>query len=243
MGRSVFSLIGLIVALAGIGLFTGIAIGVWVIKQEADQQIVVAADRARDSVQVADRALGLVREVIGKAETNLAAARLAAADDEPVNPVLRVFARHATRDLPGGIDRTRDAIGTASDVLIVADATLDVLEREPGDAETLGLGPTRLQAARTQLSVAAGHLRTTGQVLGAEQTATVQLALNEANTVTGDLDAALSRARTKVELIKQKAKTWTLRLAIAITAASVLAAVGQFFMARACWYGLRRETV
>jgi hypothetical protein len=104
-----------------------------------------------------------------------------------------------------------------------------------------------MQAAHTQLDAAAADLKNARRVLGVpipgaatpDQLSNVDAALAQAAEVTDRFDTALDRVRHKLDAATRQAGVWSLRAAVAVTALSALAALGQVFMARACWRGLR----
>jgi hypothetical protein len=247
MLRFVLSAAGLVLAVAGFVVFVALAGGVWAVKREADQQVVAAAAKAHSAADVAARVIALIREVIARARLGLTAARTESAAVPPAEPDLfvRMAMRQARRELPAQVDRARDAVGVASDALVVAGAALDVFEGQPGDGTALGIRPEEMQAARGQLDAAGTDLRNARTVLGVAlpadgQLANVDAALDRAQALTDRFDGALARARQKVDTTRTRAELWALRGAAAVSALAALAALGQVFMARACWRGLRK---
>jgi hypothetical protein len=193
--------------------------------------------------------------VIARAEAGLAAARAEAASQPPAkneDPLVRIAMAKARRELPAQVERARDAVGIASEALVVAGAAIDVFEERPSDGSTLGIRPEDMQNARSQLDTAAGELSNARHVLGIpipnadgsatpEQLTQVEDALRRARAVTDQMDGALGEAREKVNLAKDQVETWTLRAALCATALGGLATLGQFCMARACLRGIRRR--
>ena len=252
MLRTVLSSTGLVLAVGGFVVFAALAVGAWVAKQEADRQVAVAAATAHQAGDVAARMVALVREIIARAQAGLAAARSepATPNGTKQDPRVQFALRKAKRDLPADVERARDAVGTASEAVIIADAALGVFEDKPREGSALGVRPEDLKAARNQLDSAASDLKNARRVLGVpipgpdrpttpEQLASADAALARATEVTNTLDRALTLAREKVAAAQQKAEAWSLRVALAVSALSALAAAGQVFMARACWRGLR----
>ena len=254
MVRSFLSALGLLAALAGIGLFVGVGVYVWNLRAETLQQTRMLADRAHAAGEVAEQVITMIREVIARAQAGLVAARTdtsnMTAGKEP-DPIVRFAMAKAKRDLPHEVERARDAVSIASEALVVAGAAVDVFEERPGEGSSLGIRPEDMRAARTQLDQAATELGSARSVLGVpipndgsatpEQLTQVEDALHRAEGVADQMEGALAQAREKVDHAKQEVEIWSLRLAIGITAAAALATLGQFFMARACWYGLRRS--
>lgn len=252
MIRSVLSALGLIVALAGMGLFAGAGAYVWTLRAETLQQTEMLAERAHAAGDVAEEVIRLIREIIARAQAGLAAARTdpakLTAGKEP-DPLVRFALAKAKRDLPHEVERARDAVSIASEALVVAGAAVDVFEERPGDGSSLGIRPEDMRAARMQLDTAANELGSARSILGIpipsdgsatpEQLTQVEDALQRAEGVADQMDGALAQARAKVNHAREQVESWSLRVAIGITAAAILAALGQFFMARACWYGLR----
>lgn len=255
MLRTVLSATGLVLAVGGFVLFVALGVGAWVAKREADRQVAAAAATAHQAEDVAARVIALVREIIARAQAGLAAAR--AEPMEPAgakqDPLVQFALRKAKRDLPADVERARDAVGTASEAVIIADAALGVFEQQPREGSALGVRPEDLHAARSQLDAASLDLRNARRVLGVpipgpdrpttpEQLDNADAALARATEVTDALDRALGMAREKVDAAQQTAEVWSLRVALAVSALAGLAAIGQVFMARACWRGLRRVT-
>jgi hypothetical protein len=259
MLRRALSVAGLLLAVAGFVTFVGLGVGAWVAKREADRQAAAVSEKAHQAGDIAERVIALVREIIARARGGLAVARSGPADaagaGAPLDPVMQMVVWKAKRDLPGDVARARDAVGTASEALIVAEAALNVFQEQPVDGTALGVGPGDMQAAKTQLDAAASDLKTARRVLGVpiphpdgaggatpEQLSNVEAALARATEVTDRFDIALDRVRQKVDAATRQAGVWSLRAAVAVSALSALAALGQVFMARACWRGLRSRS-
>src|SRR6202000_977158 len=103
-----------------------------------------------------------------------------------------------------------------------------------------------------QLNSAATDLRNARRVLAIpipahaeaathDQLANVDEALARASEGVDQFDQTLPQARQKGDEAERKARTWALRTAIGVTGLSVLAAVGQVFLVRACWRGIRQN--
>ena len=259
MVRSVVAAAGFVLALVGIGVFAALGYTVWVVKAEADRQLAAANARAELAADTAAHTLGLVRDVIGRAGQDLAAARVDAAlqpqkDKDDVNPLVRMMVKNEARRLPDKVEHARDAVVTASDAVVVAGAALDVFSQLPTEGEAFGVRPEQVKAARDQLDQVAQDLRSARRVLGmpvprpddpatAEQLSAVDDALTRARAITDELGRTLERVRGRVGELRAKAEVWAWRGAVAVTALCALAALGQAFMARACWLALRNRPV
>lgn len=248
MGRVVLSAVGLVVAVAGFVTFATLGVASWPAKRAADRQVIIWSGKANTAADAATKAIALIREIIARARQKLVLARVehAAVVPEPANPLVRFALSQAKRDLPGEVDRAQDAVGIASEAVVVAGAALDVFDDLPGDGPRYGFKPDEVQAAREQLDAASRELKSARSIFGvpihgttAEQLRNVDAALDRAQKITDQFDSVLSEARSKVDAAGRKAEAWSLRAALAITLLAALAAVGQAFMARACWHGLR----
>jgi hypothetical protein len=254
MVRSYFCVLGLLVAIAGTGFFAGVGIYVWKLRADTLKQTEVLVERAHAAGNVAEQVITLIREVIARAEAGLEASRTSPSDmtvGKDPDPLVRFAMAKAKRDLPQEVERARDAVGIASEALVVAGAAVDVFEERPGEGSSLGIRPEVMRTARTQLDMATKELKSARHVLGipipntdgratAEQLSQVEEALRLAEGVADQMDGALAQARDKVNHAEAEVEAWSWRLAIGITAAAALAAIGQLFMVRACWYGLGR---
>lgn len=245
MARVVLSVVGLVLAVVGFAAFAGLVGGTWWARAEADRKTDELAAKAETAAKVADRTINLVNEVIDQAERDLAEARRAPAEDPTVSPWQRLAVNRAAGELPGGVDRAREAVGMASEAVVVADSFLSVFAARPEEQQALGVRPEQLEAAKVRLSSTSAELRRARSLFGVrltpmkpEEIDQVQQALSQARRVTGDVRTALDVARTRVEETRQKAHAWTLRIALAATALGSLGALGQVFLARACWRGL-----
>jgi hypothetical protein len=255
MVRSVLAAAGFLLALAGIGVFVAVGYMAWVVRVEADRQLAAAHAKAELAADTAAHTLTLVRDVISRAEQDLAAARTEAAlapKKDDVNPLVRLVVREQARNLPGKVEQARDAVSTASDAVVVASAALNVFSQFPTDESTFGVSPAQVHAARNQLDEVATDLHSARRVLGIpvprpdgpatpEQLSAVDNALSRARAITDELEGVLGRVRSHVTEVRAKAELWVWRTAVAITALSALALLGQLFMARACWRALRRR--
>jgi hypothetical protein len=79
----------------------------------------------------------------------------------------------------------------------------------------------------------------TGDALTTEQLNSVNDALGQARGFTNELEKVVANARGRVNDAKVSVDRWSWRVAIATSAISILAAVGQVFMARFCLRTLR----
>ncbi|HJZ59539.1 MAG TPA: hypothetical protein VKE74_31635 [Gemmataceae bacterium] len=251
--RSVLSFVGLFVSVIGFVAFIGLIVGAWWAKREADRQVADAVSKAEAAADLAGRAIGLVKEVIARADSDLVAARIASAEPAPeVSPFVRLTIRQANRQLPADMERARDAVGLASDAMVVANAALDVFADRPEEQARLGINPNDMKAAREHLDAAARDVRNARSVLGLpfdhpdmpmtdEEAAQMKQALDRAREFTNQLDGDLANARQRIDTAKRQAHMWTLRIALGATVLGSLGALGQLFLARACVRGLRKE--
>jgi hypothetical protein len=254
--RRVLAGVGLIVALAGIGIFVATIVGAWQVKAETNQKTAEFADQAHKAVDAADSTLGVVRRVLNESRTDLQTARDQAAKTAKagpptkVNPIMRLTARRASENLAGSVDRANVAITTASDAAVVAEAALRVFgddEHLKALKDWLGVKPEQLSQTRTGLTTAGRELQQVQTLLGVptgggptqEQLEMVESALNQATEFTDQMGTIVATARVRVDEAKRTVDWWALRLAIGVTVVGVLGALGQFFMARFCWRTLR----
>jgi hypothetical protein len=249
--RFALSAAGLLLAVAGFVTFVVIGAGVWAAKKDADRQVECLAAKAQSAGGLAAHAIDLIREIIARARERLAAARAQSVEPDPKanDPLVRFALRKAQRDLPGEVERARDAVGVASEAVLVAGAVLDVFGELPGDGSRYGIRADEVEAARDQLDAASRDLKSARSIFGVpiegasqEQLRNVDMALDRAQGITDHFEGLLDNTRQKVETTKQEARTWSLRAAAGITALMAVAALGQVFMARACWRGLRGGT-
>ena len=250
MSRKVLSGIGFVLGIAGFLAFIAIGVGTWIAKREADRQLTAAVEKAHHAGNVASNVISLVREIIARAKASLVAARVESVQTPGEEPdfFTRMVVRKAKRDLPGEVDKARDAVGVASEAVVVAGAVLDVFDDRKPDEVALGVKEHDLKAARSQLDSAAAELKNARSVLGfpipgasEEQLTQVDQALATATDVTNQVDRAVTEARGKVDELKRKSEVWSMRAAIGITGLTALAALGQVFLVRACWRGLQRN--
>ncbi len=247
--------IGFVLAVAGFVLFLGAAVGVWWVRAETNRRTEALAVKARLAVGAADHAVKFVREVIDRGDGDLIEARKhsSAVPPEPVNPFLLLSARRASENLAGSVERASAAVLTASDAAVVAEAALELFggdEQFPELKGWLGVKPEQLAQTRTDLGSASRELKNVRTILGipvaagerpsAEQLLTVEAALAQAREFTDRMGQVVNAAGRRVDETKKTADLWVLRVALATTLIGALGAAGQFFMARACWRGLRR---
>jgi hypothetical protein len=240
MARGIVSAVGLVVAAVGFAAFVALGVGAWYARREADRAAADAAAKAEVAGDFAARVIGLVREAATAAEADLAAARAeaAAAPPDRANPLARMAARQLSVDL----DRTRDAVATASEAVVVADAVLDVFSAAGGETGRVGVRAADLDQARAGLDAAARNLRQAQAVVGAatpEQFSAAEAALARGRALADGLDIRLAEVRGRVEVIRDRAVVWALRGAVGVTALAAVGAAGQVFLARACRRGLR----
>ncbi|MBA4062772.1 MAG: hypothetical protein C0501_03530 [Isosphaera sp.] len=253
MSRTPLAVLGLAAGAAGFALFAAAGAGVWSLKAAADRKAADLAARAATAADAADHALGFVVEVVDRAEAELAAAKSVtpAGPPEQVNPFLQLTARSAAQQLAGSVDRVHGAVVAASDAVKIADAALDVAGQYPELKSLFGVTPAQLDATRATLGSVAGELRQAKTVLGfpvadtsavsREQLNAAEEALRQARALAGSLGQVVGSARQRVADLKASADVWGRRVALGVTAASALAAVGQVFMVRFFWRVLRRR--
>ena len=250
--KRIASFLGLMVAVVGFVAFIALIYGAWWAKREANKQVNDAVGKANSAIDVAGKAIGLVKDVIARAETDLEAARVtAAAPAPPEDPFLRLVLGHANRQLPTDMERARDAVGIASESAVIVQSALAVFDDRPDEQAALGIHPDQMKHAHDQLEKATSDLRQARSVLGLpinhpdakitdDQYQAVHQALGQGKDITTKLDGALDNARGRVATAKQKAEFWSLRLAIGASVLGGLGILGQLFMARACIHGLWR---
>ncbi|MCI0703260.1 MAG: hypothetical protein L0241_19455 [Planctomycetia bacterium] len=243
--RYVLSFLGLIIAIAGFVVFTTAAIGVWSVKARVDDETAKLATRAHEATNTADRTVDLVREVISKAEGDLAEARKHAVKSppQPVNPLVKVTAQQASKKLAGSVEQAQTAVVTAADAVVVANSVLKMFGEREEFQEWLGVSPEQVSETRAQLDKASTELSQARAILGEqptpEQLNAVQSAIDQARSFTDRTKEVVTKIRARVDDTKRKADMWTLRIAIGTSIIGGLAALGQFFMARFCWRKLR----
>lgn len=247
MFRRLFALTGLLVALAGTGVFVAVAVQVWKVRAEVTRQTAELAGRANQAGDAADRAVNFVGDVIDRAKAELVTTRISTGAPEPVrvNPIVQMTARQASIDLAGSLERALGAVLTASDTVVVAETALDMVSADPRLSQAFGVRPDQLDQTRTALTSVAGELRKaktilgvpvspTGELPSAEQLDAVDRALQMAEQFKVEMARLVGLARVRVAETRQMIDVWALRLAVVVTALCALGAVGQLFMARYC---------
>ena len=250
MTHKLLCAVGLVLGVAGFLAFIGIGIGTWIGKRETDRQLAATVEKAHRAGDIASNVISLVRQIIARAKESLAIARTqsTAVPGGESDPLVRMAMWKAKRELPDQVEKARDAVGMASEAVVVAGAVLDVFDEHKPDEVVLGVKQHDLKAARSQLDSASSELKNARGILGLqipgatdEQLSQVDRALAAATDVTNQVDRAVAEARSKVDDLRSKAEKWSLRAAIGITGLSALAALGQVFLVRACWRGLARK--
>ncbi len=250
MMRNVLALAGIAIACGGIGLFIGISYCVWPLKTEVNSQSSLLVGQANEAADAADHAIDFVRDIIGKAESELTIARDELAHHPPdpveVNPLVRFATVRASQQLAGSVERAQGAVVAASDAVVVADMALNIIGGSPELKQLIGVDPAQMHATRTALGSVASELRQARSVLGgsigssemiptSDQLNAVDDALNRAKNFTDQMANVVKTARTRVNDTKAALDLWVRRLAFAITITCILGAVGQCFMLRFCW--------
>jgi hydrogenase maturation protease len=256
MIRSLFAWLGLLLSCAGIGLFITLGIWIWSVKAEVSRQSEILSDRANKTLDSADRANEVVREIIGKAEYDLAMTRMAATGQVPspgFNPLLSFTAQKASQDLAGSVERAHNAVVLASEAVVVADAALDVVGGVPELKQMLGVNPEQLDATRTALGNVSSELQQARNFLGvpasshwvptSEQLYAVNSALGRARDFTDEVNRVVESTRTRVNETKQSVNVWTARGAVGIGVLSAIGVIGQLFMLHFFWRMLRGRPV
>jgi hydrogenase maturation protease len=256
MIRSIFASVGFTFACMGIGLFSAIGIWIWSVKAEVNRQSETLSSRANKTLDSADLAIGYVRDVIGKAEGDLAVARLEAVGQghlPQINPIVQFTAQKASQDLAGSVERANSAIVAASEAVVVADAALDVIGGVPELKQLFGVKPEQLEATRSTLGNVSSDLLQARGVLGIqcvspdssptnEQLHAVDGALRQARGFTDEVGKVVESTRTRVNETKQTVDLWAWRGAVGTSVVSALGAIGQLFMACFFWRLLRRQS-
>jgi hypothetical protein len=244
--RTVLAVVGLVVSVAGCAAFAAAAVGVWWAKVEVNRRTDALEARANTATGAADHAVEFVREVIGQAEGDLKTARKNAANTppEPVHPIVQMSAQRASQQLVGSVDRANTAVVTASDAVVVANAALELFDKDEELRDWFGVKPEQLAQTRTDLGSASQELKKARTVLGIpvapggaptpEQLNAVEAALAQARGYTDQMGAVVATTRARVAETKQNVDKWVRRAAIGITLVGALAATGQFFAARFC---------
>jgi hypothetical protein len=245
MARRFLLLLGILFTLAGTGVFVFVAVKVWHVKADVNRQARYLVAKAHSAADAADRAIGFVREILAKAKSDLALARVRPGSEAsgPVSPILQITAMQASRELLGSVERAQGAVQAASNAVVVADAALDVAAA--GDYPELdklfGLSPEHLKQSRSALVSISGELTSARGIIGVtpdsmtvDQLNAVNAALEQANDLTNRLSDVVKMTRGRVNGAKVEVDLWASRLAFAVTALAVVAALGQLFVLRFC---------
>lgn len=244
MIRKLVALLGLVIACGGIGLFVALGVYVWSLKTEVNRQTNVLTANANKAGDKADQAIEFVRTVIGKAENDLAAARNGTPEPtKPASALEMVLAKSASQRLAGSVDQAHGAVVTASDAVVVANAALQVFDNNTDFNRLFGVKASQVDATKTTLDQAARELQKAKEVLGGtptpEQLNAVDNALGQARDFTNELGRVVDSVRCRVNATRSMVDQWSWRIAIGTTLLSVLASIGQLFMARFFWRTVR----
>src|SRR5262249_49620459 len=134
--RKPLSGLGFLLGIAGFAIFVAVIVETWKFKRQADQELTAAMEKANQAGDVAERVIALVRQVIARANDSLVTTRAESAKTTPggnEDPLVRMAMWKARRSLPNEVERARDAVGIASEVVVVANAALDVFGEHPKD--------------------------------------------------------------------------------------------------------------
>jgi hypothetical protein len=244
MIRRLLSLAGLLLAVAGVGMFVFVGIKIWHAKAEVNRQARYLAAKAHSAADATDRAIEFVREVLADAKSQVPLARSGATASAKVNPLLRVTAVQASRELLGSVERAQGAVLAASDAVVVAESALNVASggEYPEELDRLfGLSPDHIRQSRSALVSISGELKQARGILGvapenltpAELNA-VNSAIDQANALTDRLSEVVRLARKRVDAAKRDVDLWAKWGAYGVTALATLAAIGQLFLLRFC---------
>ena len=244
MVRRLFSLAGILLAVAGVGVFVFVGIKVWHVKAEVNRQARYLAAKAHTAGDATDRAIEFVREVLTKGKKDLDRVRGGTTPTVVVNPLLRVTALQASRDLLGSVERAQGAVLAASDAVVVAESALQVASggEYPEELDRLfGLSPEHLKQSRSALFSISSELKDARGILGvapenltAEQLHAVNAALDQATDLTNRLSEVVQLARGRVDAAKRDVDLWAKWLSFGVTGLATLAAIGQLFLLRFC---------
>ena len=244
MIRRLVALAGTGLGLLGIAAFIFVGIKIWHIKADVNRQARYLAAKAHSAADAADRAILFVRDVLSKAKDDLGRVRPGTTATAAVNPLLRITALQASRELLGSVERAQGAVLAASDAVVVADAALNVAsEVEYFDEldRLFGFSPEHLKQSRSALVSISSELERASGILGdapesltADQLSAANAALIQANDLTNRLSEVVRRARQQVDKAKAEVDMWAARVSYAVTALATLGAVGQLFLLRYC---------
>jgi hydrogenase maturation protease len=255
MVRLIFAWFGFLFSCLGIALFVAVGIWIWSLKVEVNRQSETLASRANTTLDSAEKAIGLVRQVIDQAQADLDKTRketTGQVPSPPVDPFLRITAERASEDLAGSVERAHNAVILASEAVVIAGAAIDVVdhvdnESNPDNAsrdlkKILGVQPGQLDATKTALGKVSRELQQAKNVLGGnygmptnEQLYAIDDALRNARGFTEEVTNVVENTKTRVNDTKQKVDTWAWRGAWAMNLLSALGLLGQCFMARFFW--------
>jgi hypothetical protein len=248
MVRKLVSLTGIALALAGVGVFVFVGIKIWHVKAEVNRQARYLAAKANSAAAATDRAIEFVREVLADAKGQVRFARSGATASATVNPLLRVTAMQASRELLGSVERAQGAVLAASDAVVVAESALNVASGEYHEEldRLFGLSPEHIRQSRLALVSISDELRYARGVLGvapenltpAELNA-VNAAIDYATNLTDRLSVVVTLARARVDLAKRDVDLWAKRVSFGVTVLASLGAIGQLFLLRFCARKLR----
>ena len=256
MIRSAFALVGLILAFAGMGLFIAIGIWIWSVKAEVNRQTEALSGRANKTLDSAHDAIEVVREIIEKAENDLAATRLEMLTQAPpaINPVIRSAARGASQNLAGSVEQAHGAIVIASEAVVVADAALNVVGDDLELKKMFNLKPEQLDATRTALGKVSFRICSRPKTFS-DLLPTLRMIPDlravvrggrcgsvQARGFTDEVCKVVESTRTRVNETKQKVDLWAWRGAVGTSTIAAFGVLGQFFMARFFWRLLRRQS-
>jgi hydrogenase maturation protease len=255
MVRLIFAWFGFLFSCLGIALFVAVGIWIWSLKVEVNRQSETLASRANTTLDSAEKAIGLVRQVIDQAQADLDKTRketTGQVPSPPVDPFLRITAERASEDLAGSVERAHNAVILASEAVVIAGAAIDVVdhvdnESNPDNAsrdlkKILGVQPGQLDATKTALGKVSRELQQAKNVLGGnygmptnEQLYAIDDALRNARGFTEEVTNVVENTKTRVNDTKQKVDTWAWRGAWAMNLLSAVGLLGQCFMARFFW--------
>jgi hypothetical protein len=249
MVRNVLSLMGIAIAVAGFGAFVFVGIKVWHVKAEVNRQARYLAAKAHSAADATDRAIAFVREVLEDAKKQVPRARTGATASARVNPLLRVTAMQASRELLGSVERAQGAVLAASDAVVVAESALDIASGGEYFEELdrlFGLSPEHIKQSRSTLVSISSELKHARGILGvapenltAEELNAVNAAIDQANGLTDQLSHVVRLARGRVDSAKRDVDLWAKYLAYGVTGLATLSAIGQLFLLRFCTRKLR----
>lgn len=251
MFRTVLTVAGLVLGLAGAVFFAASSVLVWSVKKQVDHQTDALANWANGAGNAADHAVGFVYRVLDQADIDLAAARKQMLNQpvQPANPFVQMAARQATQQLAGSVNQVHGAVVTASDAVVVAKAALQVVGGNEELEKLLGVDQEQMAATQLALGQATEELHRARSVLGitigagdgisAEQLNAVDHALAQARGFTDQMAKVVTTARNQVNETKRQVDVWAWRGALATSIICAWATIGQVFLARFCWRTLR----